>query len=452
MRRSPGALRQGLAGHRRALRGSPPRYRASGAHARGAVSRARAARRRPRRLRQPSPSMPSRRTPSCRASRAQVRNFPTTAPRELRIDVRAEQPFAPLDAFLRAFEGRVLLAADSAGPARGAARDAARARPRGERSSTAGRRLPTARRASRSPWRRISQGLTLTAPPIAVIAEAQLFGARARQERRRAKRAADPEAILRDLQDLNPGAPVVHEEYGVGRYLGLHADGDRRPARGVPGARVPGRRPHLRAGARAAPGEPLHRRRARARPAAQARHRPVGARAPARRRADPRRGRGAARPVRAAQGAAGPRAAGCSELDYQAFANAFPFEETEDQAQAIRQVLSDLQSERPDGPHRVRRCRLRQDRGGDARGVRRGARRQAGRGARARRRCWCSSTWRTSATASPTGRCAWRRCRASATRRRRRRCSRASSRARWTSSSPRTACCTRTRASRTSGS
>src|SRR5207244_2492070 len=64
------------------------------------------------------------------------------------------------------------------------------------------------------------EGLTLTAPRIAVISEAQLFGARARQERRR-KRAADPEAILRDLQDLNPGAPVVHEEYGVGRYAGL---------------------------------------------------------------------------------------------------------------------------------------------------------------------------------------------------------------------------------------
>src|SRR5690349_22949999 len=35
------------------------------------------------------------------------------------------------------------------------------------------------------------------------------------------------------------------------------------------------------------------------------------------------------------------------ELEYQAFANAFPFEETEDQAQAIQQVLSDLQSDLP---------------------------------------------------------------------------------------------------------
>ena len=44
-----------------------------------------------------------------------VRNFPTGAPRELRIDVRAEQPLAPLDAFVREFHGRVLIAADSPG-------------------------------------------------------------------------------------------------------------------------------------------------------------------------------------------------------------------------------------------------------------------------------------------------------------------------------------------------
>ena len=36
-----------------------------------------------------------------------------------------------------------------------------------------------------------------------------------------------------------------------------------------------------------------------------------------------------------------------NEVDYQAFASAFPFEETEDQAQAIRAVLADLASERP---------------------------------------------------------------------------------------------------------
>src|SRR5215470_3478621 len=34
---------------------------------------------------------------------ATLRNFPTTAPRELRLDMRAERPLAPLDAFVREF-------------------------------------------------------------------------------------------------------------------------------------------------------------------------------------------------------------------------------------------------------------------------------------------------------------------------------------------------------------
>src|SRR5215831_1218199 len=144
---------------------------------------------------------------------ADVRNFPTTAPRELRIDVRAEQPFAPLDAFLRVFEGRVLLAADSAGR-REVLHEMLRAHQHevsalenwdAFASGTTRLALTVAPDLT---------GLTLTAPPVAVVAEAQLFGPRAPVERRR-KRVSDPEAILRDLQDLNPGSPVVHEEYGV---------------------------------------------------------------------------------------------------------------------------------------------------------------------------------------------------------------------------------------------
>src|SRR5262249_62209991 len=46
---------------------------------------------------------------------AGLRNFPSAAPRELRLDMRADQPLAPLDAFVREFHGRVLIAADSPG-------------------------------------------------------------------------------------------------------------------------------------------------------------------------------------------------------------------------------------------------------------------------------------------------------------------------------------------------
>ncbi len=67
----------------------------------------------------------------------------------------------------------------------------------------------------------ISTGLVLTEPHLALIAEEQLFGERARQERRRRRAERDPEKIIRDLTDLRPGSPVVHEDYGVGRFVSL---------------------------------------------------------------------------------------------------------------------------------------------------------------------------------------------------------------------------------------
>src|ERR1700722_6033295 len=275
---------------------------------------------------------------------AEVHNFPTTAARELRLDVRAEQPFAPLDAFLKAFEGRVLIAADSAGR-REVLQEMLRAY---EHEVT-----PVAS------WQAFTQGdarlaltvapdlegLTLTSPAIAVVSEAQLFGARARQERRR-KRAADPGAILRDPRDLNPGAPVVHEQYGVGRYQGLmpmeiggqpgeflvleYQDGDR--------IYVPVQQLHLvsRYTGAAPENAPLHKlgtdQWARARRRAAEQIRDVAAEL---------------LDLYARRKAQVGLSLSAGELDYQGFANAFPFEETEDQAQAIAQVLTDMKSEQP---------------------------------------------------------------------------------------------------------
>jgi transcription-repair coupling factor (superfamily II helicase) len=190
------------------------------------------------------------------------------------------------------------------------------------------------------------QGLTLTDPPVAVISEAQLFGPRARQERRRKRAAVDPEAILRDLQNLTPGAPVVHEEYGVGRYVGLqpmevagqkgeflvleYLDGDR--------VYVPVHALHLvtRYTGAAPESAPLHKlgtdQWAKARKRAAEQVRDVAAELLdlyARRRA--RKGLQLA----------------VDEKEYQAFANGFPFEETADQSEAIRAVLEDMKGERP---------------------------------------------------------------------------------------------------------
>ncbi|MFP4603260.1 MAG: transcription-repair coupling factor, partial [Halochromatium sp.] len=58
-------------------------------------------------------------------------------------------------------------------------------------------------------------------PALALLTETQLYGERVRQERRHKVRERDGEAVVRNLTELVEGAPVVHEEHGVGRFLGL---------------------------------------------------------------------------------------------------------------------------------------------------------------------------------------------------------------------------------------
>ncbi len=272
-------------------------------------------------------------------------HFPTAAPQELRLDARADEPLAPLNTFLAGYDGRVLIAADSAGR-----REVLTEMLRGHRTPISpvagwGAFANGTERFALTVAAEI-EGLTLTSPAITVLAESQLFGARARQERRRRRAASDPQAILRDLRDLSSGAPVVHEEYGVGRYVGLtvmdvagqageflvleYRDGDR--------VYVPVHALHLVSRYTGAAPEtaPLHKlgtdQWAKAKKKAAAQVRDVAAELLdlyARREAR----RGIALPLR--------------ELEYQSFANAFPFEETPEQAEAISKVIEDLGGSRP---------------------------------------------------------------------------------------------------------
>ena len=66
-------------------------------------------------------------------------------------------------------------------------------------------------------------GFALDAPQLVVLTERQLFPERAAQPRRRKRAGREPEAIIRDLGELSLGAPIVHEDHGVGRYRGLVA-------------------------------------------------------------------------------------------------------------------------------------------------------------------------------------------------------------------------------------
>ncbi len=66
------------------------------------------------------------------------------------------------------------------------------------------------------------RSLNLPEKSLIVLSEAQLFGERVLQARRRQKeRDQADELVVRSLTELSEGAPVVHQEHGVGRYQGL---------------------------------------------------------------------------------------------------------------------------------------------------------------------------------------------------------------------------------------
>ena len=54
-----------------------------------------------------------------------------------------------------------------------------------------------------------------------MVSESQLFGERAQQRRLRKRRQPPADSVVSNLTQLSIGAPVVHEEHGVGRYRGL---------------------------------------------------------------------------------------------------------------------------------------------------------------------------------------------------------------------------------------
>ncbi len=129
-------------------------------------------------------------------------------------------PGAALHGFLRAYPGRVLLAADSAGRREAliellASSDLKPTAVAGWDAFLTGSEKFAI---SVAP---LEDGFALDAPALAVLTERQLFPERAEQSRRRRKAARDPDTVLRDLSEIQLGSPIVHEDHGVGRYHGL---------------------------------------------------------------------------------------------------------------------------------------------------------------------------------------------------------------------------------------
>ncbi len=275
-------------------------------------------------------------------------NYGTHTTPTLTLVARSPHPSAPLVEFINQFQGRILFAAETAG-----------------RRETIIDLLKGCdfHPATFDNWQAflnssarlgvtvipLEHGLLIDDPCVAVIAESQIFGEQVMQRRRRKARGSrDADVLVHNLAELHIGAPVVHEEHGVGRYLGLqtlklggqddatefltleYAGGDK--------LYVPVSSLHLisRYTGAAPENAPLHRlggeqwQRAR-RKAAERVHDVAVELLDIYARRAARKGHAFAAP----------------DEQYQAFTAGFPFEETPDQHAAIQNVLSDMVSGNP---------------------------------------------------------------------------------------------------------
>jgi transcription-repair coupling factor (superfamily II helicase) len=263
----------------------------------------------------------------------------------MRIETRFDNAAASLVDFIEEFDGRILFTTDSPG------------RRENLFELLQGRGVEVARLDT---WKdfiggqarvavtvaALDSGFLLPAAGVAVITEQQLFAERARQRSRRRRSDRDPETIIRQLNDVEEGSPVVHAEYGIGRYRGLvtletggvrgeflcleYAGGDK--------LYVPVHALNLVSRYTGASPEsaPLHKlgsdQWAKARKRAIKKIRDVAAEL---------------LDIYARRAARSGHRFRWSDLEYQSFENGFPYEPTEDQQRTIDEVLQDLASNEP---------------------------------------------------------------------------------------------------------
>ncbi|MCE6981813.1 transcription-repair coupling factor, partial [Pseudomonas frederiksbergensis] len=147
--------------------------------------------------------------------------FPAQVLPNLAIEAKANQPLAALSGFLEQFSGRVLFTAESAGRREVLLEllERLKLRPQTVDSWSA---FVAGKERLAITIAPLDEGLLLDDPAIALVAESPLFGQRVMQRRRRDKRSdANNDAVIKNLTELREGAPVVHIDHGVGRYLGL---------------------------------------------------------------------------------------------------------------------------------------------------------------------------------------------------------------------------------------
>jgi transcription-repair coupling factor (superfamily II helicase) len=147
-------------------------------------------------------------------------NYNTTLPPQLTLTAQQDNTCEALTRFIDNFDGRILITAETAGR-RETLLEILRDNGIVPKALSSWDHFLTDDSPLCITVAPLEQGLILSNDKLAVIAEPQLFGQQVMQRRRRSRKKRDSDAVIRNLAELNIGDAVVHEDHGVGRYLGL---------------------------------------------------------------------------------------------------------------------------------------------------------------------------------------------------------------------------------------
>ncbi len=147
-------------------------------------------------------------------------NFDIPVLPDLTFHHRADNPANALQQFLNTHPGRVLFTVDSAGR-REMLQDTLRQYEIKAKTVNNWSSFVDSDESLAICVTPIEEGLWLSNQGLCVIPEALLLGEKVRQERRKRKQKTDADQVVRNLTELHEGTPVVHEEHGIGRYIGL---------------------------------------------------------------------------------------------------------------------------------------------------------------------------------------------------------------------------------------
>ena len=136
------------------------------------------------------------------------------------VDRRAADPLTKFRAFVAAYAGKILITADGMGRRETViqflSENGLTAAPVNDFAGFT--LLPDKLGIAFTP---LQTGFVLPSENVAIVTENELYASEVKQSRRREKSRTSTEGLLRDLAEVKIGDPVVHEQHGIGRYAGL---------------------------------------------------------------------------------------------------------------------------------------------------------------------------------------------------------------------------------------